>query len=189
MRHKSTAPTPCSIPQCTRPAIARGVCITHYWQRRDRGETGFRRLPTLADSHFWDLVHKSEDCWEWLGTLYPGGYGRFNKKYSHRVAWELSYGPIPDNLGILHHCDNPRCVRPDHLFLGTQADNNRDRRKKGRGGIRPNKTPDEIREQIRAMYSTGGITMREVGRIFFLNPTTICKIIHERDNQQLIPPD
>jgi hypothetical protein len=90
----------------------------------------------LLGTRFWRKVEKGEDCWEWVGFRGPLGYGRTTIKkrlfLAHRVAWALSFGPIPPGLWVLHHCDNPPCVRPEHLFLGTQQDNVEDMWAKGR---------------------------------------------------------
>jgi len=81
------------------------------------------------------IVSKS-GCWEWQKALNPNGYGKayFNGKLrqSHRISWILHRGKIPVGLFVLHHCDNPICVNPDHLFLGTQKDNMHDMIAKGR---------------------------------------------------------
>jgi len=79
-----------------------------------------------------------DGCWEFTGALSTEGYGKIGRSrregpaYAHRVAFELFYGPIYDSLFVCHRCDNRRCVRPDHLFIGTQGDNMRDCRLKGR---------------------------------------------------------
>lgn len=93
--------------------------------------------PTTTD-RFWAKVKKSDACWEWQGGRLPHGYGRIviSRKEgavrAHRFSWELHFGPIPDGMVICHRCDNPPCVRPDHLFVGTQSDNMRDCVNKGR---------------------------------------------------------
>jgi hypothetical protein len=86
---------------------------------------------------FWSKVAKGADdaCWLWQAGRFKSGYGAFamrpHTKRAHRVAWELVNGPIPDGLHVLHECDTPPCCNPAHLFLGTHADNMRDRQSKG----------------------------------------------------------
>lgn len=85
---------------------------------------------------FWSRVDRTGDCWTWLGATRPDGRGWVRHdgavRLTHRVAWILSYGPIPVGLFVCHRCDNPPCCRPEHLFLGTRTDNMRDARAKGR---------------------------------------------------------
>jgi hypothetical protein len=75
-------------------------------------------------------------CHEWLGTLNTSGYGHLDfggrKQLAHRIVWALERGPIPSGMNVLHHCDNPRCVKPEHLFVGTQGDNVADMMRKDR---------------------------------------------------------
>jgi hypothetical protein len=81
-------------------------------------------------------VQKTDSCWLWTESVDKDGYGRIRggdgHVRAHRYSYALHYGPIPNNLWVLHRCDNPRCVRPDHLFLGTAQDNADDRTNKGR---------------------------------------------------------
>ncbi len=130
-----------TIPDCGRPIVARGMCDAcyHRWQKhgdpRVFGKTG--RPATPPSARFWQKVQKGDGCWEWQGSRNKLGYGitslRGRAIRAHRVSWEIVNGPIPDGLLVCHRCDNPACVRPDHLFLGTQIDNLRDMRTKGRG--------------------------------------------------------
>lgn len=75
-------------------------------------------------------------CWLWMASCNQDGYGKFsiNRKElgAHRASWQLMRGPIPSGELVLHHCDVPRCVNPEHLYLGSQADNMRDRLTRGR---------------------------------------------------------
>lgn len=95
-------------------------------------------LTEMTSEEFWSRVERGPGCWTWKSGFHQFGYGQFRragKNYTaHRFAYALEFGPIPDGLCVLHHCDNPPCVRPDHLFLGTMSDNAQDCRKKNRHG-------------------------------------------------------
>lgn len=88
------------------------------------------------EKRFWSKVTRSEGCWEWNGYRTPDGYGRIWKDgkgcSATRISWEMAFGSIPDGLHVLHRCDNPPCVNPDHLFLGDRSTNMQDSVAKGR---------------------------------------------------------
>jgi len=95
-----------------------------------------------VEERFWPKVDKrrKDECWPWKAHKNPRGYGAFHLwvdgkwtvRYASRVSWMIHFGDIPDGMSVLHKCDNPECTNPDHLFLGTQADNARDMANKGR---------------------------------------------------------
>src|SRR3972149_1184338 len=102
---------------------------------------GYHRPMRSVEERFWEKVDRSGDCWLWIGTKDKHyDYGRFRigtkstdkKERAHRVAWMLIFGPIPDGMWVLHHCDRPACVRPEHLFLGTNSMNQKDAYRKGK---------------------------------------------------------
>ena len=96
-----------------------------------------KRRHVPFEARFWERVERTETCWPWTAAVNSAGYGMVGRDgglfLAHRIAFELTNGPIPDGLVVCHRCDTPRCCRPDHLFLGTQGDNLADMWAKGRG--------------------------------------------------------
>ena len=84
------------------------------------------------------LLNKENGCWEWSGSRFPSGYGQIKltkqrkQEYAHRVSYEIHKGVIPKGMNVLHRCDNPCCVNPDHLWIGTDKENQQDMKAKGR---------------------------------------------------------
>ena len=102
----------------------------------ERGGTGPHDAGCTPEARFWRKVKTADGCWEWQGST-NGRYGEIRlgvgrKVYAHRYAFELAYYAVPDGMVVMHICDNTRCVRPDHLTLGTQSDNLHDAYSKGR---------------------------------------------------------
>ena len=136
------------------------------------------------------------ECWEWLGSKTKKGYGNiwFEKqmRHAHRVSWMLHNGPITKGLCVCHSCDNPICIRPSHLFLGTIADNNIDMTQKGRANRASfgEKNPkakfsaDQIR-QIRAMYANDEYNQYELAEMFNASQGHINNIITRRIWKQI----
>ncbi len=148
-------------------------------------------------ARLWSLVKKAEGdaCWEYQGMLNDRGYGCFTMKgrkvQAHRVAWELANGPIPKDgveLCVCHRCDNPKCVRPDHLFLGTDADNIADCVAKGRNSRgpkhaaamagRPNVrriTPEQAAEVRRLRIE--GLTQTKIAASVGIAPGSVSRVL------------
>lgn len=141
------------------------------------GKKNFQSAP--LEVRFWALVQKTEGCWLWVGAR-TGPYGKIllwtgpgtPRRYrrAHRVVWELTHGPIPAGLLVCHRCDTPLCVNPDHLFLGTDADNRRDCANKGRVAKQKLRQADldEIRssslscKELTEKYGVSGVHIRRI---------------------------
>lgn len=135
MRFNPNAKTAVICPTCQQSFL---TYICHI--RRGRGRYCSRRCSKLIkdkEAHFWSRVQKTDSCWLWTGGIDADGYGMATSttgvsKRAHRLAWKFTHGRLPENMMVCHACDNPTCVRPDHLFLGTALDNATDRDRKGR---------------------------------------------------------
>lgn len=129
---------------------------------------------------FWSKIDVGDpdECWNWLAGKNRRGYGWFwinyRTWYAHRVAWVLTYGPIPKGLCVLHHCDNPSCCNPYHLFLGTSVDNLADALRKGR--LRTKLTKEEVLE-IRELYATGRYTQLQIAVKFGVHTSHVSRIV------------
>lgn len=147
-------------------------------------------MRSLSD-RFWGKVYVNTlgpGCWLWVGAINPDGYGTFQvatrqSALAHRVAWELTHGPIPDGAYVLHHCDVPGCVNPGHLFIGSQADNVADMMSKGRHGGsagaangRAKLTRSEVAE-IRSRYKAGNISQSALARQYRVAQQLVSRIV------------
>lgn len=143
---------------------------------------------------FWQQVKKvkgEKSCWLWAGDTSPDGYGKFSlfrdEKWhslrSHRYVYEITYGTIPVDLLVLHECDNPICVRPDHLFLGTQQDNIADKvtkRRQARGEKMATAKLTASQVQMIRSGARMGLTLTEIAKVYRVSIETISAICRYR---------
>jgi hypothetical protein len=133
------------------------------------------------------ILRKPETCWIWQGWKFPQGYGQFRLQgktfRAHRVAYLITNGPFDQTLHVLHNCDNPPCVNPDHLFLGTQFDNVHDSVKKDRrahlhGETNPYciLTDLEVNE-IRDLYASQQFSQRKLAKQYNVGQAQISRIV------------
>jgi len=156
----------------------------------------FRQRSKTQFQKFWEKVLLDDDdkCWEWRASKSRKGYGNFylsighsKSKHclAHRMAWKLTYGDIPEGLQVCHHCDNPGCVNPGHLFVGTNRDNILDAKKKGRlanrkGEKHPGAKLNEDKvKRIRELRKRG-YTLERLGKIFGVDMSTIGYIVSRK---------
>lgn len=147
----------------------------------------------LVSPEFDSKVTKGDECWEWQGPRLVRGYGRFysgsSRKVAHREAYEFVHGPLTPGIYVCHHCDNPPCVRPDHLFAGTHTDNMRDMWAKGRGSRNGTPQPGESNPHavlterdvilVRRLVAVG-VPQVKVAEVFEVAFGTISDIIRGR---------
>jgi hypothetical protein len=140
-------------------------------------------MPALKNIEY---VKDKNGCWNvtsHIRSSYGEGYTRAHyngrRDYIHRIFYEIHKGPIPKGMCVCHKCDNPVCINPKHMFLGTLADNVHDAQSKGRIRNSPKLNEASVR-QIRDMISEG-ITQREIGAMFGVGFTTICEIAKRRN--------
>ncbi len=147
------------------------------------------------ENRFWSKVAitaNPDKCWEWQYFRNENNYGQSHKDgrnmLTHRIAWELTYGEIPDGLWVLHKCDNPPCCNPAHLFLGTHQDNMQDMATKGRSnppGLQGEKharhklTDYQVRE-IRQRYRSGSIEYMQLAHEYGVSFSTINRVINHK---------
>lgn len=130
---------------------------------------------------FWRKVGKTEGCWLWTGSRSPY-YGNFYPDHgtcvhAHRYSWELAYGPIPPDMQVLHKCDVRHCVRPDHLFLGTQQDNMDDMAAKGRRWTMPRKLSPAQEQEIVTRFVNGTMSQRALAAEYGVSQALVSKIL------------
>lgn len=171
----------CNAKDCDRPISCSGWCAKH-WSRVRRGQDPNSPLLT-REERFWSHIDRSDGCWEWPRTRNAGGYGIFVHEWgalAHRYSWIVTNGPIPEGLDVLHHCDNPPCVRPDHLFLGTDADNVADKYAKGRQGVYSGYGRKLTWANVEEIRSAGGTPLKVLAERYGVGVSSVWNIRHYR---------
>ena len=183
LRQPNTRCSQCGAPVFRFPsALRQHVYCSHACVGASKSEPDEIRFRRYVEEH------DGESCWGWLASHFPNGYGSFNPKGSarigtHRFAYMLAHGidSIPDGQSVLHRCDNPGCVRPDHLFLGSPADNMLDkvaksRQSRGERSRRTHLTAANVQEM--RMRNANGESYAQLGRAFGItsvNVSMICR--------------
>lgn len=190
----------CTVDGCTRErGESRLYCTMHYQRVRRYGAPGEareRKAPTSLSNRDrfarigWTEVTRRPElgpCWEWNGVrLSRSGYGQVSLQsrrtaMAHRTSYVLHVGPIPDGMEVCHRCDNPPCVNPAHLFLGTRRENAADMVAKHRD-LRGSRSPYakltfEQADAIRAEYAAGGISQTEIAERYGVKQAGISRVI------------
>ncbi len=183
----------------------KGRPVPKFCSHKCRGHTGFRpggalRISEMTPEQKLERLKKSfekhvirkEGCWGWKGSLARGNYPVMSCRPTigpdrgHRASWVIHKGPIPDGKFVCHHCDNPICTNPDHLWIGTQKENNDDKIRKCRqANTKPphkvgiengaSKLSEVQVKEIKILLEKG-LTSREIGRQYDVSKTTILRI-------------
>jgi len=154
--------------------------------------SGIYKRPILEE-RFLKYVDKTDYCWIWLGSKDKSGYGHFfvdsfkrTPKGAHRVSYELNVGEIPHGLCVLHKCDNPSCVNPEHLWLGTKLDNAKDKINKGRDiylrgqdSWASKLTKNKVK-RIRSLYKDKKHNQTSLSKLFDIHQSSVSLIVNNK---------
>jgi len=190
----------CAIDGCGRPTVGRGLCRKHYmrwWRNGDPAHVRKKAIKTLGD-----LLARTVDrggCLEWQGSIGEWGYGCVSYHgvtwLAHRLAYYLKHNKHPGEWLVCHHCDNPACVNPEHLFLGTNKDNMRDAKAKGRTVPPARPSPEQqVRGErqwkarltdaavvdIRARYTGAYGELRALAKEYGVSAATVGHVVRGR---------
>lgn len=168
----------CKVDGCIDDVEALGYCSKHYQRVKKYGDpNGGKKNHAPVEERFWRYVNKTPSCWEWTGSKRRFGYGSIQEcgkdgRYlqAHRLSYQMHVGPIPDGFFVMHKCDNPSCVNPDHLQIGTPRDNTQDMIAKGRKNVvapvgeknGKSKLTEDLARYIKSSSSTNAQLAREL---------------------------
>lgn len=180
----------CTIDGCSKPVRSGGLCNAHrirLWRHGDASAGGRSVQTGPIEERFWGFVSKTPTgCWLWNGSLNNVGYGQIGVGFrqpntlAHRVSWRIHFGNIPHGANVLHRCDTPSCVNPDHLFLGTQMTNMLDCKAKGRTTAGERNTQAKLTRadvvSIRRL-AAAGLSLASIARKFNVSGGNISMIV------------
>lgn len=182
---------PCTTEFCERPQRAKGLCNPcHGYALRHNGHVEPIRSSSKPVLRLFSRVDMPSQlgCWTWTGSTSQDGYGHFrvNRRVVlvHRFSWEFHHGPIPKGLLVCHKCDNPPCVNPAHLFLGTSAENTADASRKGRmrtprGEKNPSSKLTDIQRQEIVDAKSGGESAKDIAKRYDVGESTVFRLVRE----------
>jgi hypothetical protein len=162
----------------------------HYYRLRKHGSLDIANgRPRPPVDRFWEKVDRSGECWLWTAGRRGDGYGAFQAESNrqvgaHRFSYELHHGEIPVGMVVMHSCDTPLCVNPDHLSVGTSADNAADSARKARRPRGSDNSQAKLTEEqvlaLRAQYARGGITQKELAAQYSISHALVSFIVTRR---------
>jgi hypothetical protein len=184
----------CIVEGCSGLLSARGMCNTHYMQQRRAGLLPVgTRAPAPLEDRFFRNIEKTDACWLWKGRAVGKGYGMIGlggkgakQVLVHRLSYEIHKGLIPAGMVIMHQCDNPRCVNPDHLEAGTQSQNIKDAFSRGRKFNLPSGLKGEshgaskLTEQIVLDIRASKLSMAKLAALHGVAKSTIERIRYRK---------
>lgn len=179
-------PKTCTVDGCATPTRRKELCEKHYQRKRKNGDPLATKRPGLGLTPAERLergTDKTGDCWLWTagGVRYGKTSVNGKAKAAHVLAYELAHGQIAEGLVVRHSCDTPKCVKPSHLSVGTNAQNSHDMTTRDRQakGIRQHcaKMSDATVRECREAYFSGEATVTQLAQRYGLSRSTIGKIV------------
>lgn len=174
----------CLVENCSNKYYAKGYCEKHYQRIKKYGNTEGIKPQNPPEVRFWKFVDKQSDCWIWIGNK-RGNYGSFSvgsrslgSVLAHRFSWSMySKQETPKGMVIMHSCDNPLCVNPAHLSVGTYMENTHDMLKKGRHTYIAHKGNDNgksvLNENIVREIRKSSMNHAQLGRFYGVSASCI----------------
>lgn len=184
----------CTVDGCEKNRFGYGFCSKHYRRYIKYGNPLYtKRIIGDDKSRFFEKVKKTDNCWEWIPPKNQDGYGNFrvNKKNyrAHRYSYLLHYGVFDLSLKVCHRCDNPGCVNPSHLFLGTVQDNSTDMVMKNRQAVGENAsrvtlTEEKVRDIVNK-FNAGVMDVNVASKKYNITTSHVYRLVKKQQWRHL----